>query len=291
MSVEPIAPRKISVTKPLLHLLAIGATVWAMAASIHAARSEESTAPKVTTQDPGYVMSIERLNFQIDQTSFVVNKNCSGTLINAEQGFILTANHCIDGQYEDVETEEVADDGTVKKVKKRVPLPGEVTQIDFEKGVQGRSVSYRYDIVARDQGTDLGLVKVSKSKLPNTDEVWIACEAPKRGDKVWAVGNPFVTLYATLSEGIVSSVNRNYGMLGIEDLYFSNRDKVFTQFTAAISPGNSGGALLNKRGELIGVNVRGVRTGNLGFAVSLEDVRSFLKAQDAFVKGTQRVCD
>lgn len=278
--------------KPLCHLLAAGAIVYGMATFIHSARSEESTAPKpaAVTEDPGYAMSMEQLNSQIDQTSFVVNQNCSGTLINDKEGFILTANHCISDHYVDTEVDQVGDDGEVKKIKKRVMLPGEVTQLDFVEGVQGRSVSYRYDIVARSQGSDLALLKVVRAKLPNTDEAWVACDAPKRGDPVYAVGNPYVVLYATLSTGIISSTERSYGMLNIDDVSWANRDQAFTQFTAAISPGNSGGALLNKRGELIGVVVRG-GPGNIGLAVSLADVRKFLKANDVFAKGGRRVCD
>lgn len=227
------------------------------------------------------------LNTQIDQTDFVVNRNCSGTLISRKKGLILTANHCVASMFEDVKVEQANDKGEVKEITKRVAVPGEVSQLDFAGGVQTRSVAYRYDVLARDEGTDLALLKLP-AKLPNFAEVNLACKAPERGDKVYAVGNPFVVLYASLTTGIVSSVDRSYGMLGIDSLSQGNSDKRFTQFTAQIAPGNSGGALLNDSGFLVGVVVRGGF--NIGLAVAYDDVKAFLKANNAFDGGTENAC-
>lgn len=101
-------------------------------------------------------------------------------------------------------------------------------------------------LVGSDQSTDLALIKVEGSKFPfltfgNSDEVQI-------GEWVLAVGNPF-NLTSTVTAGIVSSKARNINIL--EGDYSIES---FIQTDAAVNPGNSGGALVDAQGRLIGVN-------------------------------------
>ena len=104
---------------------------------------------------------------------------------------------------------------------------------------------YKAQVVGKDPTTDLALLKIDASDLPylqfgNSDSVYL-------GDWVLAVGNPF-RLQSTVTAGIVSAKGRNIQILpnaGIES---------FIQTDAAVNPGNSGGALLNTDGELIGIN-------------------------------------
>ena len=97
-------------------------------------------------------------------------------------------------------------------------------------------------IIGTDETTDLALIKIDAKGLPaikigNSD-------ALKLGQWVLAVGNPF-NLTSTVTAGIVSAKARSMGANGIES---------FIQTDAAINAGNSGGALVNEQGELVGIN-------------------------------------
>jgi Do/DeqQ family serine protease len=101
-------------------------------------------------------------------------------------------------------------------------------------------------VIGTDPSTDLALLKIDEKNLPyisyaNSDEVNV-------GEWVLAVGNPF-NLTSTVTAGIVSAKARNIGIL--PDQY---KIESFIQTDAAVNPGNSGGALVNTRGELIGIN-------------------------------------
>ncbi|NRB63025.1 MAG: trypsin-like peptidase domain-containing protein [Saprospiraceae bacterium] len=101
-------------------------------------------------------------------------------------------------------------------------------------------------LIGTDPSTDLALIKVEGSGLPalsfgNSDSTQI-------GEWVLAVGNPF-NLSSTVTAGIVSAKGRKIDILDVQD-----RIESFIQTDAAVNPGNSGGALVNSRGELIGIN-------------------------------------
>ncbi len=108
--------------------------------------------------------------------------------------------------------------------------------------------SYDAELVGRDPETDLALLKIEENELPflnfgNSDNL-------KVGEWVIAVGNPF-NLTSTVTAGIVSAKGRNINLLRQNSEYAIEN---FIQTDAAVNPGNSGGALVNTRGELIGVN-------------------------------------
>ncbi|AEE49261.1 trypsin-like peptidase domain-containing protein [Haliscomenobacter hydrossis] len=101
-------------------------------------------------------------------------------------------------------------------------------------------------LIGSDPSTDLALIKVEVENLPfltfgNSDSVQI-------GEWVLAVGNPF-DLESTVTAGIVSAKGRSIDVLDAQDKIES-----FIQTDAAVNPGNSGGALVNTSGELIGIN-------------------------------------
>jgi Do/DeqQ family serine protease len=135
-------------------------------------------------------------------------------VILTEDGYIVTNNHVIDG------ADEI-----------------DVTLNDNR--------SFKGRLVGSDDKTDLALIKIEvDEKLPalpvgDSDEL-------KVGEWVLAVGNPF-NLTSTVTAGIVSAKARTLGVYngGIES---------FIQTDAAINQGNSGGALVNARGELVGIN-------------------------------------
>ena len=141
----------------------------------------------------------------------------SGVIISAD-GYIVTNNHVIDG------AEEV--------------------EVTF---TNKRSVSAK--VVGKDASFDLAVLKVEDKNLPhlsygNSDNV-------KLGEWVLAVGYP-LNLETTVTAGIVSAKYRNIGI----NQRNNNAGAIesFIQTDAAVNPGNSGGALVNARGELIGIN-------------------------------------
>ncbi len=105
---------------------------------------------------------------------------------------------------------------------------------------------YKAKIIGADKNTDIALVKIEATDLPyipfgNSDNI-------KVGEWVLAVGNPF-NLASTVTAGIISAKGRDI------NINKSNRAiDSFIQTDAVVNPGNSGGALVNTRGELIGIN-------------------------------------
>ena len=103
-------------------------------------------------------------------------------------------------------------------------------------------------VIGRDPSTDLALLKIKAKNLPfvgygNSDLV-----VP--GEWVLAIGNPF-DLNSTVTAGIVSAKARNIGILRDKN---NLQVESFIQTDAAVNPGNSGGALVNLKGELVGIN-------------------------------------
>lgn len=145
---------------------------------------------------------------------------------------------------------------------------------------------YVASIVGTDPSTDLALLKIDEKELPfltfgNSDEV-------KIGEWVLAVGNPF-NLTSTVTAGIISAKARNINLLGSETSIES-----FLQTDAAVNPGNSGGALVNTKGELIGINAAiASRTGSyVGYSFAIpvtivkkvvNDLKEFGRVERAYI--------
>lgn len=128
-------------------------------------------------------------------------------------------------------------------------------------------------LVGTDPSTDLALLKINSAELPflpfgNSDSL-------QTGEWVLAVGNPF-NLESTVTAGIVSAKGRNIHIL--EDAYSIES---FIQTDAAVNPGNSGGALVNTNGELIGINTaiitRSGKYEGYSFAVPADLVRKVIR--------------
>ena len=107
-------------------------------------------------------------------------------------------------------------------------------------------------IVGTDPQTDLALIKIEAKNLSYLD--FANSDNVKVGEWVLAVGNPF-NLTSTVTAGIVSAKARNLNILG------NNREGAYIQTDAAVNQGNSGGALVNVDGELIGINTA-IASGN-----------------------------
>ena len=141
----------------------------------------------------------------------------SGVIISKD-GYIVTNNHVVEG----------VDEITVK--------------LNDERELKGR-------IIGTDPDTDLALLKIEGDDFPtipvgNSDDL-------KVGEWVLAVGNPF-NLSSTVTAGIVSAKARAIGTSAANGEAANIQS--FIQTDAAINSGNSGGALVNARGELIGIN-------------------------------------
>ncbi len=140
---------------------------------------------------------------------------------------------------------------------------------------------YKAKLIGKDAKNDIALVKIDATDLPfmtfaNSDNI-------KIGEWVLAVGNPY-NLTSTVTAGIISAKGR--------DLEGNQNLESFIQTDAAVNPGNSGGALVNTRGELIGINTAiSSKTGSFigySFAVPsniakkvVEDLLEFGKVQQA----------
>lgn len=130
--------------------------------------------------------------------------------------------------------------------------------------------SYKAKLVGTDSKMDIALLKIdANEKFPYS--VFADSDGISVGEWVLAVGNPY-NLTSTVTAGIVSAKARNLSTNGIHS---------FIQTDAAVNPGNSGGALVNKFGELIGINTMiSSNTGSYvgySFAVPSNMVRKIVK--------------
>lgn len=140
----------------------------------------------------------------------------SGVIIT-DNGYIVTNNHVVEG----------ADEINVTLANKK---------------------SYKATVVGTDASSDLAVIKIDATQLPylvygNSDEA-------KLGQWVLAIGYP-LSLDVTVTAGIISAKARS---IGINDRQSNTAIESFIQTDAAVNPGNSGGALINTNGELIGIN-------------------------------------
>jgi Do/DeqQ family serine protease len=148
----------------------------------------------------------------------------SGVIIS-DDGYIVTNNHVISDQAGGVAAEI------------NVTLSNRKT--------------YKARVIGRDPSSDLAVLKIDETKLPfmvygNSDNIQL-------GQWVLAIGYP-LTLDATVTAGIVSATGRSIGINSRQTQRGDTPVESFIQTDAAVNQGNSGGALINTNGELIGIN-------------------------------------
>lgn len=178
----------------------------------------------------------------------------SGVIVSAD-GYIVTNNHVVNGADKLV-----------------------VTLFDNR--------SYPATLIGTDPSTDLGLIRIEADALPYIE--FTDSDEARVGQWVLAVGNPF-NLASTATAGIVSAIGRD-----LEIIKDQMAIESFIQTDAAVNPGNSGGALVNLEGELVGINTAiasptGAYAG-YAFAVPanivgkvIEDLREYGKVQRGFL--------
>jgi len=172
------------------------------------------TAAGMVTPSVVNIRALENANTSWWGSGSFAASSGSGVILSAD-GYIVTNNHVIE-------------DGS-----------------RFEVTLNDRR-EYDATLIASDPSTDLALLKIDEEGLPylifgNSDSVQV-------GEWVMAVGNPF-NLTSTVTAGIVSAKGRSIDILEGEYTIES-----FIQTDAAVNPGNSGGALVNTNGELVGIN-------------------------------------
>lgn len=111
--------------------------------------------------------------------------------------------------------------------------------------------TYQAKVIGTDPATDLALLKIDEKNLPSI--ILGDSDYLQVGEWVIAVGNPF-NLTSTVTAGIVSAKARNINILDYNPAEDVFPLESFIQTDAAVNPGNSGGALVNGRGELVGIN-------------------------------------
>lgn len=160
--------------------------------------------------------------FNGPRVQIIPEQKASGSgVIISDDGYIVTNNHVVSG----------ADEIMVTLTNKK---------------------TYKATVVGTDANTDLAVIKVDATNLPyliygNSDDV-------KLGQWVLAVGYP-LNLDVTVTAGIVSAKARNIGIINSNNNAEAKYPvESFIQTDAAVNPGNSGGALINLNGEVIGIN-------------------------------------
>jgi S1-C subfamily serine protease len=215
-------------------------------------------------EDKPYI-TLEVWNDIIDQTNFEVDNGCSGTLIDLEKRLVLTAHHCVTQGISSKEEEYEDEDGNLQKRKARKFEALQVTQYSYDGFKRVKSVSYDADIVAYSDDFDLAVVKIS-SDIPNKMSSQVAKKNPVRGEPVKIVGNPGLE-YGSVVDSNVSSVSRR-----VE----TDRKRDAIQLPGVYF-GNSGGAIYNMDGEIVGVaHAKRRGTDVIGFAIPASSINKFL---------------
>ncbi len=172
-------------------------------------------------------------------------------VIYTSDGYIITNNHVV----------EFADEL-------------EVTLYDNRK--------FKAKLIGRDEKTDMAVIKIEANDLPVMDLA--DSDNAKVGEWVLAVGNPF-NLTSTVTAGIISAKGRSINLLG-----GGSAIEAFIQTDAAVNPGNSGGALVDAKGRLLGINTAiATRTGSFqgySFAIPVNLMKRI--ADDIVENGSYR---
>lgn len=225
--------------------------------------------------------SLADMNRTIEQTNFIVENQCSGTLISLEHRLVLTNHHCINHLVEKIEREVVNSEGFVRKVKQVRHKDAALDQYSYSGFEKVKAVSFVSEIVADSERLDLAVLKI-KGEIPNVYASPMAKDVPTRGERIYTVGNPRM-LEASVVEGVVSNVNRTF-----EFPWTGGEKTPIIQFSGGIIGGNSGGALYNAKGELIGVPAA-MASQFIGLAIPMTTVRGFLK-DHCLMTGDDQAC-
>ena len=178
-------------------------------------------------------------------TSQTATASGSGIIIS-EDGYILTNNHV-------VSSESSSEEDSFFQISEATKITVKLFNDDTE---------YEAKIIGKDKQTDLAVIKIDKTGLTKAE--FADSDTVKVGQFAMAVGNP-VNMESTVTTGVVSAVNRK-----ITDS--DGKSYTCIQTDAAINAGNSGGALVNSEGKVIGINtlkLSGTGIEGIGFAIPI----------------------
>jgi Do/DeqQ family serine protease len=202
---------------------------------------------KTTTQEITNNLTYDPFHmFYFNQPKQRIQQSSGSGVIISKDGYIATNNHVING----------------------------ASKIEV---VLNDKRTYTAELVGADPQTDVALLKIKETDLPylnygNSDLV-------KVGEWALAVGNPF-NLTSTVTAGIISAKGRNINIFENDPANGMFPIESFIQTDAAVNPGNSGGALVNPNGELIGINTAiASQTGSYAgyaFAIPVNIVRKIV---------------
>ncbi len=220
--------------------------------------------------------SSEDMDEQIEGTNIILGMDaepfCSGTIISQKHRLILTAAHCVSDAYSTKTITEV-DPNTGEIREKRVETKRymDVWQNEYQDYEVVSAVHYAAKPIARDEVLDVAIIQViDKGWKPVLIAPFAAKDwKVKRGQTIYVVGNPAGILDGSVSKGIVSQTQRKL-QVAVSD------PTPYFQIDAAIIGGNSGGAVYNDAGEIIGVVSAAMRSSTIGFAVPVQFVRDIL---------------
>lgn len=187
------------------------------------------------------------------QTQATTAQASGSGIIISEDGYILTNNHIV----------STSSDNSFYEVS-------EATKVTVT--LFGDKTEYEAKIIGTDEQTDLAVIKIDKTGLTKAE--FADSDNIKVGEFAMAVGNP-LGLESTITCGVISAVNR-------EVTDSDGKTYTLIQTDAAINAGNSGGALVNSQGQVIGINtlkLEGDGIEGMGFAIpinSTEDITSQL---------------
>ena len=201
-----------------------------------------------TTKDSVVEITTETVSGSSRMRQFVVEGAGSGVVITSD-GYIVTNNHVIE-------------DATSIKVRL---TSGE---------------SYDATLIGKDSQTDLAVIKINASNL--TPAVFGNSSELKVGDLAVVIGNPLGELGGTVTDGIVSALDR--------EITIDGETMTLLQTNAAINPGNSGGGMFNVKAELVGiVNAKTSGSGieGLGFVIPIDTAKAIISnlIENGYVSG------
>ncbi len=178
---------------------------------------------------------------QDSQNNETVEQGSGSGIIISEDGYIATNQHVIDG----------------------------ATEVDV---ILNTGTTYTAEIIGQDEKTDLAVLKITPENETLTPAVLGDSTTVEVGELAVAIGNPMgMEFSGSVTAGIISAVNRT--------MTIENRTYNLLQTDAAINSGNSGGALINKYGEVIGINsVKLSSTGveGMSFAIAISEAKPIL---------------
>lgn len=217
---------------------------------------------------------LDKMNAQIENTNVIVSGICSGTVISVEKRLVLTAYHCVTDNVRDVQKRDVdpkTGEVRVRTVQETAPMYVETWHYGPNYEVIS-SARWTADIVGFDSASDTALLQVE-------DAAWVPKAAAPlapvgytydRGKTVYAVGNPGILFDNSITQGIISAPARR--------LDFGNGVKIpLFQHSASVIGGNSGGAIYNDNGEMIGTLTGGVRGADISLAVPISFAKAMIK--------------